>query len=41
LLGNAYLSAALFRLRANHAYALWPLLTFALWRSELQNLKLD
>jgi len=23
---------------ANHAYALWPLLTFALWRSQLQGL---
>jgi asparagine synthase (glutamine-hydrolysing) len=26
-------------LRTNHAYALWPLLTFALWRSELEGAK--
>jgi asparagine synthase (glutamine-hydrolysing) len=27
-------------LKTNHAYALWPLLTFALWRSELEGNKL-
>ena len=27
-------------LKTNHAYALWPLLTFALWRSELEGVKL-
>jgi len=26
-------------LKRNHAYALWPLLTFALWRSELEGVK--
>jgi asparagine synthase (glutamine-hydrolysing) len=26
--------------KANHAYALWPLLTFALWRSQLENIDL-
>ena len=26
-------------LKTNHAYALWPLLTFALWRSELEGIK--
>jgi asparagine synthase (glutamine-hydrolysing) len=27
-------------LKTNHAYALWPLLTFALWRSELEGIRL-
>ena len=27
-------------LKTNHAYALWPLLTFALWRSELESIQL-
>jgi asparagine synthase (glutamine-hydrolysing) len=26
--------------RANHAYALWPLLTFGLWRAELEGVRL-
>jgi asparagine synthase (glutamine-hydrolysing) len=28
-------------LKRNHAYALWPLLTFALWRSELTGARLE
>ena len=27
-------------LKRNHSYALWPLLTFALWRSELESIQL-